>query len=75
VLTRAVELRSGRQVDALELAHSQFELARALWVTGRDRVRARSLAASAAAAYAAAPGADPRDRQEIAAWRAAHGGR
>ena len=72
-LTRAVALRSGRQVDAQELADAQFQLARALWDSGRDRARARSLAASAAAAYASSDDDSP-DRKAIAAWQAAHGG-
>ncbi|MBL8624886.1 MAG: serine/threonine protein kinase [Myxococcales bacterium] len=72
-LTRAVALRSARQVDPQELADAQFQLARALWDSGRDRARARSLAASAAAAYASS-GDDSPDRKAIAAWRAAHGG-
>ena len=72
-LIRAVALRSDRQVDPLELADAQFQLARALWDSGQDRARARALAANAAAAYASTP-ADDHDRQVIAAWRAAHGG-
>ena len=73
LLQRAVALRSNREVDPLELADSQFQLARALWDSGRDRARARTLAASAAAAYASNGDDDP-DRKAIAAWRAAHGG-
>jgi tetratricopeptide (TPR) repeat protein len=53
--------------NARELAHARMRLARALFVAGRDRTRARTLASLAIEQYATDPGASE-DLREARAW-------
>jgi len=64
LLERTVELRERAGVDPLLVAEARFELARALWSSGRDRSRARRLASQAALTYAN----DAEKHAEISAW-------
>jgi tetratricopeptide (TPR) repeat protein len=50
-LERAIKVRVGHEVDPVDEAHTYFELARALWESGREQVRARRLAEEAKALY------------------------
>src|SRR5262249_33119217 len=54
-------------------AQPTWLLARALWLEGKDRGRARRLATAALAAYAKLPDAAAQ-RDEVASWLAARGG-
>ena len=68
-LERALELRALDEVDPTTIANTRFALARALWLDGADRRRARSLAVAARDAY------ERRQRPEaaeVAAWLASH---
>jgi serine/threonine protein kinase/tetratricopeptide (TPR) repeat protein len=69
-LERALRLRESKQVDPAERAETYFALARALWESGRDRIRARTLAAMARSAYAQA--ASNTDLLTIDNWLATH---
>lgn len=66
---RAVALASKRPDDAnpAELADARFALARALWDTRGDRVRARKLVGDASTGMV-----DPEKRKALDAWLAAH---
>src|SRR4029078_10940251 len=46
-LERAVKIREGHEVEPSRRAETRFALARALWETNRDRIRARALAEQA----------------------------
>jgi tetratricopeptide (TPR) repeat protein len=61
-LERALALREAAKGDESELAETQFALARALWESGGDLLRARKLAQAARALLAA----DPRNARELA---------
>src|SRR5580692_5685314 len=50
-LERAIKVRVGREVDPVDQAHTYFELAQALWDSGREQTRARRLAEEAKAFY------------------------
>lgn len=63
------EKQGGR---ALELAKTRFALARALWDSGGDKVRARTLASLAEQAYASEPGVPKVELQTIRSWIAEH---
>jgi hypothetical protein len=68
----ALRIRQQSHSDPLLAADTAFGLARALWNSGGDRTKARSLAATALDAYR-----DGRttDRQNaVAVWLAAHRG-
>ena len=68
-LTRALDIREKHEVDPTLLADTRFALARALWLNGGDRRRARALALAARDAYKS------RQRPEVAdvtAWLASH---
>jgi eukaryotic-like serine/threonine-protein kinase len=68
-LKRALEIREVDEVDPTLVADTRFALARALWLDGGDRRRARALAVAARDGYAS------RQRPEVAdvaAWLAAH---
>ncbi len=69
-LERALRLREASEGDLGELARTRFDLARALWAGGAaaDRVRARSLAASALEGFAGAGEAWKPRHAEAAAW-------
>ena len=69
-LERALAIWVANQADATDIAESEFELARALWQSRRDRRRALTLAASARERYAAA--GDPAREQlaRVEAWLA-----
>jgi tetratricopeptide (TPR) repeat protein/predicted Ser/Thr protein kinase len=76
-LERAVTIGTTTQwVYYWPLARTQFALARALWTAptskGRDRPRARTLAAQARATYAAAGEASKADLADVEAWLAEH---
>jgi eukaryotic-like serine/threonine-protein kinase len=64
-LTRAVAVAQKSAVD--ELPTTQLQLARALWDSGRDRLKARALATDAEARAKSDP-----QRAEIAAWLRGH---
>jgi tetratricopeptide (TPR) repeat protein len=53
LLERALEACEDARPDDIFKADAQFHLARALWLTGGDRSRARALATAAKATYAA----------------------
>jgi serine/threonine protein kinase len=65
-LERAFKIREAQETDPSHRAETRFALARALWDSGRDRGRARSLAAEAREAYRKA---DAKARvAEVEAW-------
>jgi eukaryotic-like serine/threonine-protein kinase len=51
-LERAYRIREAHEVDPSRRAETRFALARSLWETKRDRVRARALAEQAKEGYA-----------------------
>jgi tetratricopeptide (TPR) repeat protein len=53
-LERAFKIREAQETDPSRRAETRFALARALWESGRDRVRARALAQEAREGYAKA---------------------
>ena len=53
-LERAFKIREAEETDPSRRAETRFALARALWESGRDRLRARSLAEQAHDSYAKA---------------------
>ena len=53
-LERAFKIREAQETDPSRRAETRFALARALWESGRDRRRARSLAEQARDSYAKA---------------------
>ncbi len=72
-LEQALALRQGSPGQPLAEAHVRFLLARALWESGQDLVRARGLLATARRGY---EGAGPMGRQrlvEVARWVEAKG--
>jgi len=71
LLERSLEIRLANPGPRLDLARTQFALARALADGGGDRVRALDLAERASAAYAA-DGHRAREVDEITAWLAQH---
>jgi len=73
-LEKAVLLHQQGPAPPLEVAEGRFELARALWSAGRDRPRARQLAAQAWAVFRDTQDVDAAQRDEMAAWLKAHGG-
>jgi tetratricopeptide (TPR) repeat protein len=73
-LNKAVLLHQQGPAPELEMAEGRFELARALWAVGKDRPRARQLAAQAWAFFKDAKDVDAAQRAEMAAWLKAHGG-
>ena len=69
----ALKLRVGGRVSTpLEVADTQFALARALTAGGQDPTRARTLAAAAQAAYASHDARKKSD--DVVAWLEAHRG-
>jgi len=69
----ALKIRVGsRESNALEVADTQFALARALAAGGQDPTRARTLAAAAQAAYASHDARNKSD--DVVAWLEAHRG-
>jgi tetratricopeptide (TPR) repeat protein/tRNA A-37 threonylcarbamoyl transferase component Bud32 len=70
-LEEAINILAASPRDPLYLAQARFELARALWLSDRDRDRARALARDARQIYSEQPGGD-RFRLEVEAWIAAH---
>jgi tetratricopeptide (TPR) repeat protein len=75
-LTRAVALRSGRDVAPNLLAHSRFALAKVLWDAprpeGRDRNRAHTLANQARDQFATGGEASARDLATVETWLRDH---
>jgi eukaryotic-like serine/threonine-protein kinase len=67
---QALRLGEAKEKDPAVLADTRFGLARALWQTGRDRPRARTLAVSARDGYTTPDTRKSRD--EVDAWLAAH---
>jgi tetratricopeptide (TPR) repeat protein len=72
LIERAHRLREHAEIDPVELASTQWSLARALHdaTNGRDRVRARTLAMQAREVFAGAPGATDNPLVAIDAWLA-----
>ncbi|MBA3548157.1 MAG: tetratricopeptide repeat protein, partial [Nannocystis sp.] len=70
-LEEAITILGASPRDPLYLAQARFELARALWLSRRDRTRARALAKQARQIYREQPGGD-RFRVEVETWLAAH---
>ncbi|MCY1060752.1 tetratricopeptide repeat protein [Nannocystis sp. SCPEA4] len=70
-LEAAIALFERRPRDARYLGAARNELARALWDSGGDKLRARGLAESAAAIFRAQPEAE-RLLREVETWLAAH---
>ena len=68
---RALQIRQVRESDATLVAETRFGLARALWESGGDRVRALSLARSAHDAYA--KNNRPRQLSAVDSWLMVHG--
>ena len=67
---RALRIREQSKVDPTSVGEAQFALARALWETGRDRPRARTLALAARDGYATPDTRKARDN--VDAWLATH---
>jgi serine/threonine protein kinase/tetratricopeptide (TPR) repeat protein len=73
LLERALRIRSAVKGDPIDLAETNFTLARALATSGGDRRRARGLAEEARAAYAAGGEDSKADLAEVEAWLQGHG--
>jgi tetratricopeptide (TPR) repeat protein len=69
-LERAFKIREAQETDPSRRAQTQFDLARALWDTNRDRRRARALAEGAREAYTRA--ALKRQADQVDEWLARH---
>jgi len=69
-LERALRLRTAAGLGMISCAEGMLNLARALWLTGGDKARARKLAADAEQATHIAPLG--RVHREAADWLAAH---
>ncbi|HYV49059.1 MAG TPA: serine/threonine-protein kinase [Myxococcaceae bacterium] len=69
-LERALQLRNAAGIERLSSAETMLDLARALWLTGGDKARARQLAADAEQATRIAPLG--RVHREAADWLADH---
>ncbi|WAS98151.1 serine/threonine-protein kinase [Nannocystis punicea] len=67
---RALAIRAGTDVHALLRGRAEYGLARALWLSDRDRVRARALIDQAVATFTALGPAGSLDLTEAVAWRA-----
>ncbi len=67
-LERAVGLREANRVDPWELAKSRYQLARALWASGGDRERAKSLALAAHQGWARLGERAKADLKQVEAW-------
>ena len=70
-LERAFKIREAHEVDPARRADTRFALARSLWETNRDRVRARALAEQAKEGYATSA-AKPKVA-EVDSWLRARG--
>jgi tetratricopeptide (TPR) repeat protein len=70
LLEEALGLQQGNDPDALLVADTRFALARALTASGKERPRARMLAASARQTYASE--GQPDKQREAADWLANH---
>ena len=70
LLEQALSIRERDEVDLTLTADTRFALACALWESGSDRRRARSLAAAAKDVYARSN--RPEGEQTVATWLAAH---
>ncbi|PCC67040.1 Serine/threonine protein kinase [Nannocystis exedens] len=66
---RALAIRAGTDVHALLRGRAEYGLARALWLSERDRVRARALIDRALATFTALGPAGSLDLTEATAWR------
>ncbi|MDB4969566.1 MAG: serine/threonine kinase family protein [Myxococcales bacterium] len=71
-LERALALGDKQPSNASYLAEGQFAMARALWDTGRDPQRGRSLAAQARSGYAGGGARTKKDLSEVDAWLVEH---
>jgi tetratricopeptide (TPR) repeat protein len=69
-LERALAIRAVVGGDPSWLPETRFAVARALWSSGRDRERARSLADQARAGYAVAGKGSERELAEVDSWLA-----
>ncbi|MDC0674624.1 serine/threonine-protein kinase [Nannocystis radixulma] len=69
---RALAIRAGTDVHALLRGRAEYGLARALWLSDRDRPRARVVLDQAVATFTALGLAGSIDLAEAVAWRAAH---
>jgi tetratricopeptide (TPR) repeat protein len=67
-LQQALSLQEGVDPDAVLVADTRFALARALVASGKDRKRARTLAAAAAGTYATHD--QPAKQRTVASWLA-----
>ena len=70
-LERAFKIRETNETDPSRRAETRFALARALWESGRDHLRARSLAEQARGSYAEA--ALKTNVAEVDSWLHLHG--
>jgi tetratricopeptide (TPR) repeat protein len=71
-LERALALRESSTGDPWDRADTRFNLAKALWQTGRDRARAKTLAEGARADYAASGDGAKKELADVAHWLEAH---
>jgi tetratricopeptide (TPR) repeat protein len=72
-LERAFKIREAHEIDWPRRAETRFALARALWESNRDRVRARALAEQAKEGYAKGPGGTKAKVAEVEGWLRGHG--
>ncbi|HET6610835.1 MAG TPA: serine/threonine-protein kinase [Kofleriaceae bacterium] len=72
LLERALKLRQAQKINPVDLAETEFGLARALWGSSKDRKRARDLAGAARDAFAAAGTGRAKDRDAVVRWLAGH---
>jgi eukaryotic-like serine/threonine-protein kinase len=72
-LERALEIVESKEGDPRQVAEVKFHLADALWQAGRDRHRARALAAQSEAIYADQGPGSKQALETVQTWRAAHG--
>ncbi|MBN2493830.1 MAG: tetratricopeptide repeat protein [Deltaproteobacteria bacterium] len=71
-LERALAIGEAHGIRPIVLANTRYALARALWDSGRDRDRARSLAQLAREGYASAMPRNQSREEEVKAWLERH---
>jgi hypothetical protein len=73
-LERAYAYRKAHKTDPIQLAETQFAYARALWDSGRDRARAKTLAREARENYEKIEGTRNSyfSGQQVEEWLADH---
>ena len=71
-LERALRIRLDKELSPIQIAQTEFALARALWDSGQHHDRARALAASARARYATIA-TMKKHQDDVSVWLTKHG--